>query len=228
MSKLCVICNETHQRKSNTCKKCYFQEYHKRTYELKKRSCGICGSDLTGLKIVKCETCLNECKCVDCGKIFLAKAKSKRCTTCFYHWYKEKHPENAEKCKQKSNKIFSDKRKKEIRIGRNVSTDAILRGIGPREEGYINKRGYRLICTRDSLTGEYRRVYQHVLLMEEKLQRRIIAGETVHHKNGIRDDNRIENLELWNKAQPAGQRVEDRIEYYIEFLAQYGYKMVKD
>ena len=44
----------------------------------------------------------------------------------------------------------------------------------------------------------------------------------------IRDDNRIENLELWCKAQPAGQRVEDRITYYIEFLNTYGYKVAKE
>ncbi len=39
--------------------------------------------------------------------------------------------------------------------------------------------------------------------------------------DGIRDDNRIENLELWSKAQPSGQRVEDKIKWCKEFLKEY-------
>ena len=51
---------------------------------------------------------------------------------------------------------------------------------------------------------------------------------SVHHKNGDRLDNRMENLELWHKGQPAGQRVEDKIEWCIEFLMFYGYKVIKE
>lgn len=65
-------------------------------------------------------------------------------------------------------------------------------------------------------------VMQHRVVMESVIGRKLAREENVHHVNGIKDDNRVENLELWTSMQPSGQRVADLLSFAREVLDRYG------
>jgi hypothetical protein len=65
--------------------------------------------------------------------------------------------------------------------------------------------GYRVI----KIGGKS--VMEHRYVMEQKLGRPLTPNETVHHKNGVRSDNRLANLELWASKHASGQRISDKV-----------------
>jgi hypothetical protein len=64
-------------------------------------------------------------------------------------------------------------------------------------------------------------VFEHILVMERHLNRLLEKDENIHHINGVRDDNRIENLEIWVKPQPSGIRASDAIIWAKEIIKRY-------
>lgn len=102
------------------------------------------------------------------------------------------------------------------------------RGVNnPRWRGgrYIGQNGYRYINGShldDPRFAGRHQVAEHTIVMEQIIGRPLRKGESVHHKNGVRHDNRPENLELWVKSQPAGQRVSDMLAWAKEIIAIYG------
>jgi hypothetical protein len=57
--------------------------------------------------------------------------------------------------------------------------------------------------------------------MEQFLGRQLLPTEEVHHRNTVRHDNRIENLELWTTSHPPGMRAEDATAWAVELLRRY-------
>src|SRR5205809_7549607 len=78
--------------------------------------------------------------------------------------------------------------------------------------------GYKIL----SINGKHTREHRHV--MEKFIGRKLKPFENVHHLDGNRLNNNIENLELWTERQPTGSRVIDLIKfihnnYHEEYLS---------
>ena len=80
----------------------------------------------------------------------------------------------------------------------------------PAGSGTIDDNGYRRVV----VDGKIRR--EHRVVLEQVLHRELYPFENVHHKNGVRTDNAPENLELWVRPQPCGQRPEDLVAFVVQ------------
>ena len=110
---------------------------------------------------------------------------------------------------------------KTIKAPRCRSCSARLQGNKNWKGGKVESKGYYKLYS-----GNGRYDFEHRLVMEEKLGRKLRENENVHHVNGNKKDNRPENLELWVKSQPPGQRAKDLVLWAKEIIKLYGNEII--
>lgn len=98
----------------------------------------------------------------------------------------------------------------------------LLCGECKRDRKWINSDGYVMLYRPEHPNARKDgNILEHIFVMSEHLGRPLQKHENIHHLNGERNDNRIDNLELWSTAQVSGQRVIDKLQWAKQMIELY-------
>lgn len=220
MERECKICLKTKKTPyKDICRACYQTQWMD---GLKEKNCDKCNSSFKGSGKV-CHSCLSNLrneksrsiKCLGCSRdgLIIKDKTNSLCIKCDRQRLEEEDPDRKEK-RRKYLMLYSRKKKgTDLDAPKRKST-----GEWKSFQGYVIT--YKKDHPNSRSTGC---LLKHVLVMSEHIGRPIKANENVHHINGVRDDNRIENLELWHRGQCSGQRLHEKLEWSKKFLEEYGY-----
>ena len=145
-------------------------------------------------------------RCQECDREFQPSSRHLRCPAC------------------RSKALCDCGRPKQVKSATCVDCRTVARAANGNWKGgkTRHKAGYVMVRTPEhprARASKY--VFEHILVAEALLGRHLEADESVHHRNGVRDDNRPENLELWTRPQPVGIRVSDAIAWARTILDRY-------
>lgn len=159
---------------------------------------------------MKCEVCLEE-------KEIACKNKCKKC-------YEHLSYRNREEKLRSNPELYAAEMARRDTMRRKTRGEDIevVYRKGKSGEGTITKMGYRRLTKPNHPNSKKSGwIMEHIFVLSEHLGRPLKEDEIVHHRNGDKLDNRIENLELWHVGHPRGQRVQDKLKWCKDFIKQY-------
>lgn len=188
---ICPKCGKKFLRTGSTVRFCSKACAYATCKEADDHPCPICGKTVSSKKAIYCS---KECK----GKAsYKDRGNCKQCGAPLRTHAHSKTMFCSRTCAAKFNNS-NITNKKRIFIDKDLNSKRV------QSAGYVEIK---------TATGW---MLEHRYLMEQKLGRKLGRTDHVHHKNGNRRDNSLDNLELWiGKKDPLGQRWTDMLDMIL-------------
>ena len=221
MERICRVCSQSRDTPyKDICRKCYTKQW---LQNIPEKTCDRCASKFSKSAGATCWPCLDKIRkeksrkveCTQCKRVglLILNMTEKLCTKCDRKKKETADPSRVDKRRHQT--MMSNRRVK----GKDLNAPKRIK-----KGWWKTALGYVMIWRPDHPNANSNGcINEHTFVMTQHIGRALRDGENVHHINGVRDDNRIENLELWHRSQCPGQRLKDKLEWCKEFLLKYGY-----